>query len=98
MGRESSEPTATFSPAVTADRRTAVETKLNEIRAQLYRHGGGYNLEDITVLLQLSAELTALLKQRRPSSSGKPAGRRSFQGRTEAQEALGRSAAVTTET
>ena len=75
-----------------------METKLNEVRAQLYRHGGGYNLEDITVLLQLSAELTALLKQLRPSSSGKPTGRRAFQGRTWPKRRQAGAQPVTTET
>ena len=71
-----------FYPPVTTDRRTAVETKLNEIRAQLYRHGGGYSPEDVKALLQLSIELTALLKKLTPSSSSKPTPRRPFQGRT----------------
>jgi hypothetical protein len=73
--------TETFYPPVTADRRTAVETKLNEIRAQLYRHGGGYSPEDVNALLRLSAELTALLKNLTPSSS-KLTASRAFQGAT----------------
>jgi hypothetical protein len=77
-----SESIESFYPPVTADRRTAIETKLNEIRAQLYRHGGGYSVEDVHVLLQLSTELTALLKKLSPSSSRKPAARRPFHGRT----------------
>jgi hypothetical protein len=72
----------TFSPSITADCRTAVETKLNEIRAQLYRHGGGYSSEDVKGLLQLSAELAALLKKLTPSSSAKPTAKRPLQGRT----------------
>ena len=76
-----SELPETLYPPVSADRRTAVETKLNEIRAQLYRHAGGYNSEDVNALLQLSAELTALLKKLTPSSA-KPAAARAFQGRT----------------
>jgi hypothetical protein len=71
----------TFYPPITADGRTAVETKLNEIRAQLYRRGGGYSSEDVEGLLQLSAELTALLKKLSPSS-GKPATRRKSHYRT----------------
>jgi hypothetical protein len=77
MGGGFNEP---FYLPVTADRRTAVETKLNEIRAQLYRHGGGYSREDVAALLRLSAELTALLRKLSPSST--PTAPKTTQGRT----------------